>query len=64
MQLDELYLVATYRKASSVAFDFAHRLHSEFVMFPSGRMYKVPKYLRTVYKHFFVPVAVRMLNER
>ncbi len=44
MQLEELYL-ATYRKLSSVVSDFTHPLYSEFVMLPSGRRYKVPKYL-------------------
>ncbi len=63
MQLEELYL-ATYRKASSVVSDFTHPLLSEFVMLPSGRRYKVPKYLWMVYNHSFVPVAVIMLSER
>lgn len=60
MHPEELYLLATYRTALSVISDFTHPLHSEFVMLISGRRYKVPKYLRMVYKRSFVHVAVKV----
>lgn len=62
-QLDKLYLLAKHRRETRVVFDSTHPLNSESVMLPSGRSYKVPKYLRNVYKHSFIPVAIRIINE-
>jgi len=41
-----------------------HPLNREFELLPSARRYKVPRANRNIFKNYFIPNAIRMMNTK
>ena len=57
-----IYKEVLRKKAVKIANDPSHP-RSEFELLPSGRRYKVPKANRNLFKHSFIPNAIKALND-
>ena len=51
------------KQAKKIVNDVTHVLNSEFVLLPSGRRYKEPKWKYIRFKKSFVPASTKMLND-
>ena len=60
----DLYLTAVERKTARILDDAKHPLFSQFQKLRSGRRYKVPIARKNVYKKYFIPSAISVLNSR
>ena len=61
--LQSIYEQATLKQAQKIVCDVTHVLNGEFVLLPSGRRYKEPKWKYIRFKRWFVPASTKMLNE-
>lgn len=59
----ELYDQAVGRQTRSLLSDQTHPLYPEYQLLQSGRRYRVPLCKHNRYKHSFVPVSVKQVNE-
>ena len=62
-QLSCIYIKVILKKAVKIANDPSHPLCRELELLPSGRRYKVPKANRNLFKHSFIPNAIKALND-
>lgn len=62
LSMTALYEAQLQRKASAIALDSSHPLHSEFQLLPSGCRFVVPKARTKRYRTTFVPAAITKLN--
>ena len=63
-QLCDLYHLSVCRKSLSILHDIPHPLNFCFQHLPSGRRLKVPLAKKNVYKKYFTPTAVSVLNAK
>ena len=54
---------AVVRQARNIVSDPLHVLNSEYVLMRTGRRYRMPKCRYNRYKHSFVPLSIKFLNE-
>lgn len=52
------------QQANKILLDSLHVLHPEYVLMNSGRRYRVPLCRHNRYKHSFVPLSVKLINEQ
>ena len=61
--LQSIYEQATLKQAQKIVRDDTHVLHEMFVLMPSGRRYREPKWRYVRFKNSFVPASTKMLND-
>ena len=61
--LQSIYEQATLKQAKKIVNDVTRVLNGEFVLLPSGRRYKEPKWKYIRFKKSFVPASTKMLND-
>ena len=61
--LQSTYEQSTLKQAQKIVRDDTHVLHETFVLMPSGRRYREPKWRYIRFKNSFVPVSTKMLND-
>ena len=54
---------AVIRQARSIVSDPSHVLNQEYVMMRNGRRYRTPPCKYNRYKHSFVPLSIKLLND-
>ena len=54
---------AVIRQARNIVSDPSHVLNQEYVLMRSGRRYRTPQCKYNRYKHSFVPLSIKLLNE-
>ena len=54
---------AISRLAQNIVSDPSHVLNQEYVVMRSGRRYRTPKCKYNRYKHSFVPLSIKLLND-
>ena len=60
----ELFEQTTIRQAQTILSDSSHPLHSEYSLLNSGRRYRVSLCKHNRYKHSFIPLSVKLINEK
>ena len=58
-----IYEQAVMRQARNIMSDPLHVLNPEYNLLPSGRRYGTPEWHYIRYKHSFIPMSIKMLNQ-
>ena len=61
--LQSIYEQAALKQARKIINGVTHVLNGEFVLLPSGRRYREPKWKYIRFKKSFVPASTKMLND-
>ena len=61
--LQNIFDQAVLRQARNIISDHAHVLNCEYVLMRTGRRYRTPQCKYNRYKHSFVPLSIKLLND-
>ena len=61
--LQNIFDQAVIRQARNIISDHAHVLNCEYVLMRTGRRFRTPPCKYNRYKHSFVPLSIKLLND-